>query len=121
MNGKPPQFPDEMIGQHVCSVMCENYAVSHLIVYRHREYLRSSFTRLFADRVIDPRIYKWPLGVLRPDAKSPIALSTNANSTAGTSSALGQLKLQAKNKVEDILKSKLPFKCSKCQDSAVGF
>ena len=96
------------MAQHVCSSLCANYAISHLITFRHREFLKAGFTRLFADRILDKRIYKALPGVLKPEAK-PV-----------TNVALSQLKLGAKKRIEEILRSKLPLDCPQCHEPTVG-
>ncbi len=106
--GKPPQLPDEILVQHSCGALCQNYAISHLITFRHREYLRSNFTRLFSERVLDRRIYKSLDMKPKPDTK------------AALSPILSQIKQTTARRVEDIVKTKLGSECEDCKEEYVS-
>jgi hypothetical protein len=98
-----PKLPDEIIVTHTCGTYCNHFSISQLITFQHREFLRSNFARLFADRWIK----KSDKEILKPIGKA----STNPN--------ISKLKLAAKTSVEEILKSKLAKACSKCNESLV--
>ncbi len=100
--GKAPQVPDEILVQHSCGAACQNYAVSHMITFRHREYLRNNFTRLFADRVIDRRIFKSMSAVTKPDVR------------AGVNPILSMIRQTTAKRVEEIVSAKLANECGDC-------
>ncbi len=101
MNGKPPVLQDELLAQHICGPICNNYAISYMITFKHREFLRNNFGRLFADKILDKKIFSSYSVVAKPDPK------------ASVNPALSQIKLATSKRVEEIIREKA-VKCDKC-------
>ena len=79
-----------------------------MITFRHRDFLRNNFTRLFAEKVVDRRIYKSLPMIAKPDVRASI------------NPVLSQIKQATGKKVEEIIKSKLTADCEKCGPTMVG-
>jgi len=111
MNNKPPQFPDDIITQHICGSLCSFYSVGHLISFKNKEYLRTDFIRLFVNNVFDKRIFNnFQTNIAKPE-----------DSKAYSSTVLSQFEIANTKKVEDYIKGKLKMLnyCPACQEKTV--
>lgn len=89
----------------MCSATCLKYAVSHLITFQHREFLRNNFARLFGDR--------WNAKKLESEIIKPIGKNC-------TNPTISKLKLNAKTGIEEILGQSMKIaECPKCHTKVV--